>query len=175
MPVATYNRANEVKKLAEELIDKYHPHLVDAKDYIGYYYREGGQVSWGVKPTRNNPFVNKLTEGEMVTIFVVRGDWEGWSMERRLAEVDHALCHINRTSAGKIQGENGQPVDTWEDPEEPKNWSIRKHEVEDFACIVERHGLYYGSLEKFAEVAGNAPHQITIGDVEREAEQGDEE
>ena len=41
MPVATYNQAPEVQKIAEGLIDKYHPHLVDAKEYIGYYYREG--------------------------------------------------------------------------------------------------------------------------------------
>lgn len=37
------------------------------------------------------------------------------------------------------------------------------------------HGLYNDTLEKFAEVARNAPHQITIGDVERKAEEGDEE
>ena len=174
MPVATYNQAPEVQKIAEGLIDKYHPHLVDAKEYIGYYYREGGQVTWGVKLTRNNPFINKLTEGEMVTIFVVRGDWENWSMERRQAEVDHALCHINRSSAGKLTDEKGKLVESWEDPTDPKNWSMRKHEVEDFCSVVERHGLYYGSLEKFAEAARNAPHQITIGDVDRENREGAE-
>ena len=49
MPVATFNNAPEVQQIAEELIDKYHPHLVDGKDYIAYLFREGGQVDWNVQ------------------------------------------------------------------------------------------------------------------------------
>jgi Putative phage metallopeptidase len=46
-----FEEANEVKEIAEELINKYHPHLKDAKKLIGYYFREGAMI--GQEKRRN--------------------------------------------------------------------------------------------------------------------------
>lgn len=168
MPVATYNVAQEVQQIDEDLIQKYHPHLIEGKEFFAYLYREGGQVAWNVEVKKCNPLMNYLMEGKVLYITAVRGNWERMSIQQKYAEIDHALCHINRVSAGKIQNDKGEVVETWEDAEEPDSWNLRDHEVEDFAAIIERHGLYYNNLERFAEVARNAPHQMTLTDQARE-------
>lgn len=62
--------------------------------------------------------------------------------EQRRALLDHELMH----AAVKI-GENGEPE---EDAKGRTVYRIRKHDIEEFADTVRRHGIYRGDLDDFA-------------------------
>jgi len=70
--------------------------------------------------------------------------WDAFSEEQRLALVDHELCH----AAASLDEQTG---DQKEDERGRKVWRIRKHDIEEFREIVERHGCYKSDLEQFAE------------------------
>lgn len=61
---------------------------------------------------------------------------------QRRALLDHELMH----AAVKI-GENGEPE---EDAKGRTVYRIRKHDIEEFADTVKRHGIYRGDLDTFA-------------------------
>jgi hypothetical protein len=67
--------------------------------------------------------------------FIIEADevlWDMLLLEQQEAVVDHELCHCARD-------ENG--------------WYIRDHDVQEFAEIIERHGLYHRKLEEFISAA----------------------
>lgn len=72
--------------------------------------------------------------------------WESpeFTEEKKRALVDHELCHAapaeDKDTGEQKTDEKGRPV-----------WRIRKHDIEEFRCIVERHGRYKSDLEAFAE------------------------
>lgn len=70
-----------------------------------------------------------------------------WTSDRvtllqRRALLDHELCH----AAVKLDG-NGEPV---EDERGRLVYRTRKHDLEEFTAVVERHGCYKRDLELFA-------------------------
>ena len=74
-----------------------------------------------------------------------------FTLEKRIALIDHELCHATRALDrfyAPANDEKGRAV-----------WRMRKHDIEEFRCIVQRHGCYKKDLEAFAEVllkhAGN--------------------
>lgn len=80
--------------------------------------------------------------------FVILLNKEVWkdkefTTDKKMALLDHELCHaapaLTRDGEHK-QDERGRYV-----------WRIRKHDIEEFQGIVERHGCYKRDLEEFAE------------------------
>jgi hypothetical protein len=67
----------------------------------------------------------------------------GFTEEKKLALVDHELCH-----AGRVEDEYGAQK---EDERGRLIWRIRKHDIEEFQDVVKRHGCYKRDLERFAE------------------------
>jgi hypothetical protein len=61
---------------------------------------------------------------------------------QRIALLDHELCH----AAVKLD-DNGHPM---EDEKGRTVYRMRKHSIEEFTEIVQRHGCYKGDLEGFA-------------------------
>jgi hypothetical protein len=77
-------------------------------------------------------------------ILLNRDTWEDpeFTDEKKRALVDHELCHATVATddeGGKID-ERGRTV-----------WRVRKHDIEEFYAIVQRHGCYKRDLELFAE------------------------
>src|SRR6185312_8975695 len=80
--------------------------------------------------------------------FVILLNREVWhdlrfTREQKLALLDHELCHaeLARDEDGNAKfDEKGRKV-----------WRTRKHDIEEFQAIVQRHGCYKRDLEKFAE------------------------
>jgi hypothetical protein len=72
-----------------------------------------------------------------------------FSDEQRAALVDHELSHIQV----KRDAETGDPA---RDERGRVIYRNRKHDIEEFASIVERHGLYKCDLEAFAETVKKA-------------------
>jgi Putative phage metallopeptidase len=76
-----FEEANEVKEIAEELIDKYHPHLKDAKNLIGYYFREGAS-EWAGKAKKCTAFERFVT-GKMLFVFINSDAWKAMKHDQR--------------------------------------------------------------------------------------------
>jgi len=88
-------------------------------------------------------------------ILLSREFWESFSVTfaQRLALLDHELCH-----AAVKHDADGEPV---EDQRGRKVWRTRKHVIEEFPEVVERHGCYKHDLETFAQaLARHRPQKI---------------
>src|SRR5690348_4498506 len=74
--------------------------------------------------------------------------WDAFSDAQRLALMDHELCH----AAIKLD-KNGQEM---YDEKDRQVFRTRKHDLEEFREVVERHGLYKDDLRLFAETVRSA-------------------
>src|SRR5208282_650338 len=70
--------------------------------------------------------------------------WSRFDDKQRLALMDHELHH----AAPKLDDD----CEHEEDERGRKVWRTRKHDIEEFRAVVERHGCYKSDLEAFAEV-----------------------
>lgn len=80
--------------------------------------------------------------------FVILLNREIWmdadfTVDKKRALVDHELCH-----AMPLLDKQLEPV---YDVDGHHLYRTRKHDIEEFRCIVERHGCYKKDLEAFAE------------------------
>lgn len=80
--------------------------------------------------------------------FVILLNREVWNRtefteDKKRALLDHELCH----AAPALDKDGGQKIDERNRPV----WRLRKHDIEEFQAIVERHGTYKKDLEQFAE------------------------
>ena len=77
-------------------------------------------------------------------ILLNREVWEDseFTDEKKRALVDHELCHatVATDDDGEKYDERGRKV-----------WRVRKHDIEEFYAIINRHGCYKRDLELFAE------------------------
>lgn len=145
MPEINFADAPDVERIAHKLITEHHKHLADAR--IKYLGREGawsvgGKIRWG-SAEKCSAKHRHLTGYDF--IIVVNIDvWEELDEKQQLALVDHELSHCGI-------GDNGLCI-----------WS---HDVEDFASVVRRHGLWQEGVRKYAEAAVEASRQLTIFDT----------
>jgi len=73
--------------------------------------------------------------------------------EQRNALLDHECCHAAvkcDASGAPVIDERGRIV-----------YRLKKHDVEDFACIAERHGVWKRDLEQFARALARAQQRST--------------
>lgn len=133
--------------LLGELVSDHHSHLDDNRIALAWNF------SW--KPDPDGRLVlgkcKKATDldRELIELdFVIVLLWQFWADEsvtdeQRRALLDHELCH----AAEKVDPETLDPVF---DAKGRKVFRVRKHDVEEFAQIVRRHGLWMADLEVFA-------------------------
>ena len=141
-----YRYAPDVEQIARELIRESHRHLtnVDIKFvFTDKIMKRAGQEVWGT--TRKVGSFAAFLAGqdedeENANFFVITISEPVWSYldpKKRRALVDHELCHCW--------------VDL--DSEEPK-LVLLGHDLEEFVQVVQRHGLWRDSVQKFVEVGG---------------------
>ena len=70
--------------------------------------------------------------------------WDEFDDDKRIALMDHELCH----AAASMDEETG---DQKEDERGQLMWRSRKHDIEEFRDVVQRHGCYKSDLEEFAK------------------------
>lgn len=158
--MTTYSTAHEVERIAEELIPAHHPHLSTVP--IRYVWRDKATRSKGnivLGKARKVSglgahlvhLVRKDEPPEEVDFFVLEiaaDTWQKLTLAQRTALVDHELCHLG--------------IDIPEGDEDDRRLVIRGHDLEEFAAVVERHGLWRPAIETFqAAVAA----QLTIDDI----------
>lgn len=136
MPNTWTEAPQEVIQLAEELIQQHHPWLRGAN--IGILFRSkapknGGRRTLGAA-SRASAMMNALFPDERQLDFVIWLAKDAWEEDlipaQQRALLDHELCHCLL-----VEGE----------------FRLRPHDVEEFRCIVQRHGLWKADLERFAE------------------------
>jgi hypothetical protein len=134
--------------LMDEIRLEHHDHLSDAK--IAMAWRKAlnpdvdGHLVLG-KCVKASDLQRELVDYD----FVILLNWEVWhdpefTTPKKKALLDHELCHAEvardkETGDDKFD-ERGRRV-----------WRTRKHDIEEFTEIVQRHGCYKRDLEKFAE------------------------
>lgn len=163
MPGVDFEESDSVREVAEDLIDKFHPHLQDAKDLIGYYVRFGTS-DWAGKAKKCTAFERHVT-GKTLFVFVNSDAWDALKHDQRLALIDHELCHFSRSKTQIVDPESGKWVDEWNPAEDPDSWSMRDHDVEEFSDVIRRHGLWEQGIESFAIAVRQVSYQMTFDDV----------
>ena len=137
----------EPYRLMAQIRKEHHPDIKDAK--IALAYQKGlkadvdGHVTLG-KCIKASDLQRELVDWD----FVILLNHEVWSSaeftkEKKMALLDHELCH-----AEPALDKDGEPK---VDAAGRKSYRIRKHDVEEFQCIIVRHGCYKRDLERFAE------------------------
>lgn len=145
----TFTSAPEVKTIAEELIQKYHPSLRDFAPRIEYVFtdktpKKGGKEVWGTmrKITNLAAFLaqDEFSQEQGINdpffvMTITKPVWDILQHDKRVALVDHELCHA-----------------VVEEKEDGKNrLLIVPHDLEEFTCIVKRHGLWREDVQEFAD------------------------
>lgn len=132
--------------LLDDLVDEHHEHLREARIALAWCtsWRPDvdGRLTLG-KCRKASDLDRELVAWDFI-ILLNRAFWESLSVTeaQRHALLDHELCHAEVVLDGddpKVD-ERGRVV-----------YRIRKHDLEEFTAIVERHGTYKRDLELFAQ------------------------
>ena len=123
---------DEVIEMAQDLIEQYHPMLTDAR--IAIVFRDEapsskGRLTLGVASIINSKWRPLLNDKFDFLIWLAHDQWTMMDKRKRRALLDHELCHC-------IFGKNG--------------WTIRPHDIEEFHCIIQRHGLWNEDAQQMA-------------------------
>jgi hypothetical protein len=133
--------------MLRELIDNYHAELRSARIALAWNLSwkpdVDGRVTLG-KCKKASDLDRELYQFD----FVIMLQYEFWqdaevTDEQRRALLDHELSH-----AAPKMGDDGEQV---EDERGRKVWRMRKHDIEEFSAVVQRHGTYKRDLEHFAQ------------------------
>lgn len=130
-----YTPAPEVKDIAGKLIGLYHDPLLN--EDIEYVFRSEASSSKGKvvlgkarKVTGLPAYLSRTSEEPFFLMEIALDTWENLSADQKEALVDHELCHFGITEDGRR--------------------FILPHDLEEFAAIVERHGLWNPAVKRIA-------------------------
>jgi hypothetical protein len=125
---------------------RFHPDITDAVIALAWRLNlkpnPDGQLVLG-KCVKTTDLQREFAEYDFI-ILLNRDIWEDpdFTTDKKRALVDHELCH-----ASVATDDEGTRYDT----RGRKVWRCRKHDIEEFYAIVQRHGCYKRDLELFAE------------------------
>lgn len=144
-----YNASEELIDIANDLIENYHGHLIEAK--IKYLFRTGNwetkkRETWG-QAKKIGKEVNFLT-GYDFLITIHKDVWEQLNKSEREALLDHELQHC---FAGTDKAGN-------------KIWGVEGHDVEDFYAVIRRHGLWSKPLKKLEQTLNQIELKFEVQD-----------
>lgn len=148
----TYRPAPPVAAIADQLIGDHHPHLKDV--HVVYLWRPKASTSKGAVVLGKARKISGLNaqlvalarpegsdedaEVDFFAVEIAEDTWETLTEAQRVALVDHELCHLG--------------VEIAEDADKDRKLVIRGHDLEEFAAVVERHGLWRPDVEAFQAV-----------------------
>lgn len=144
-----YDQAVEVKKIADELIPKYHNHLLDFSVKMEYRFidkipKKGGKEVWGtcrkISSLPASLAADNPDGDDFFVIVISKPVWDILPDDKKVCLIDHELSHA------------------WaeynEDDENPAvKLSLRPHDMEEFTSIVKRYGMWREGLREFVEAA----------------------
>jgi hypothetical protein len=147
-----FSYAEDVHKVAARVIDKWHDGLAEAK--IVYLFKNlDSMEKWTSKgkmvmaKTYKAPEQWRFLAECDILVIVNKKAWDFMQPKQREALIDHELCHI---------------VKDWDKDGNPK-YILITHDVEEFAAVIQRHGLWTGDIKTFFTAA----QQMTIEVLEK--------
>lgn len=159
MAAAKYWDAPEVQEIAEELIPKYHQHLIDFNVEIRYLFVDktqklGGKEVWGTcrKVTGLNAFLGgEGPDGDPFFVITISKEiWDLLPHDKRVPLVDHELCHaFAEAKQQKDEADGNEDLET----DNPVKLSVQPHDLEEFSCIARRYGFWRDSIQEFVDSA----------------------
>lgn len=142
--------------IVDQLVHEHHSELRDAKIVLawhkGWKPDVDGRVTLGMC-RKASDLDRQLADYDFI-ILLNREWWTNISVtqEQQVALMDHELCHaevvIDPVTNDPHVDEKGRTV-----------YRIRKHDIEEFAAIVERYGCYKRDLETFAAALFRGPQR----------------
>lgn len=137
-----------VYALLDEIVEQFHEELADAR--IALAWRKAlrpdsdGRLVLG-KCIKVTDLHKEFHEYDFI-ILLNKEVWEDkeFTDDKKRALLDHELCHA-------APAEDPKTGDQKTDERDRLVWRIRKHDIEEFRAIAERHGCYKNDLERFAE------------------------
>jgi len=149
----TFSEAETVEQIAGGLIPNYHPELAEARIMYVFVDKVGmknGRELYG-KAQKVSGIWEWATEKDFV-IQVGTDKWNDLDATQRTALIDHLL----ECCTGEEDEESGE-----------MKWKIRDPEVQEFATILQRYGVWHLGLQSFVSIA----KQINLDAlIEEEAE-----
>lgn len=126
----------EAYAMLEDLIPAHHHHLVDARILLLFRdqaAKKAGKlvVATASKMSAKDNAIADAAPPYAFKIIIANDLWTLNTDAWRRALLDHELCHCSGNS------EDG--------------WELLSHDVEEFAAIVERHGLWKADVRNFCE------------------------
>lgn len=144
MPTSYYKCEESIEKMANEMLAKYHPEIVNCK--IAYLWcskdmKSGGKIALA-QVQKVGPRVKALLEYDFI-ITISSPIWKTLSDEARYGILDHELYHIfvDEDSAG-----------------EPK-YQLLKHDVEEFTNVVLNHGILFENMRQLKQAINQQNEQ----------------
>lgn len=128
----------DVVELAEEVREAYHAERLEGA-VMAYLFvpkgaRKGGKISLAHAQKESDKA--KLLSRVDFVVCLSKDQWQKLNHEQRRALVDHELCHCEPRfdKAGARIG-----------------WATKSHDVEEFAEVIKRHGLWKDDVAEFVE------------------------
>jgi hypothetical protein len=153
-----FSPATEAEEIGRDLIPKHHGHLIGAR--VDFIFRSKPAKSKGQEllgKARKVSGLNAYLAGgnesdgseEFFVIELSAQHWKELTESQKRALVDHELEHCVAD-----EDDNG-------------NWKlgIAPHDVEEFASVLKRHGLWRSDLRSFAQIA---QQQLDLAGVDPE-------
>lgn len=143
----TYEYAPGVEHIAQRLIPKHHPELIESGVHIAYVWRDkaaskGGKAVFGKarKVTGLNAYLARPDFGgeDFFVIEIAEDTWQILDKAQQEALVDHELSHC---------------AAIWDEEKDQWKYMIRPHDCEEFVAIVRRHGLWKPDVEHLVSAA----------------------
>ena len=123
---------SEASDLAQGLIAQWHEHLTNTDIvYLAVDEMKSRRRETWAKIRKANPVESCLADADLILV-VNEGIWQQLNLAQRIALLDHEFCHV------VWDAESGKLV-------------MRDHDLEEFACIVKRHGAWRDSIKLFGE------------------------
>ena len=121
-----YSKASvEMVEAVADQVKKNHQHLDGFKIAVlrrDVAARRGGKVILATASRPSKKLAPLLDEEYSFVITIASDEWEMIDEKQRDALIDHELCHCRKDDKGK-----------------PK---LVSHDIEEFACIIRRHGMW---------------------------------
>ena len=156
----------EPYKLMAQVRKDWHPDIAEAK--IALAWRKGFKADKDGHLTLGKCIKAAELQKEFVDYdFVILLNFEVWNekeftKEKKIALLDHELMH-----ADEAVDKEGEPK---VDAKGRRMWRTRKHDVEEFSAVIERHGIWKRDLERFAEAIMKTKQKTLEFPAEKPAE-----
>lgn len=165
--LAPFDHPDIYRRLARILTD-HHKELVDTEARIAIAWCTSWRADVDGRQTLGKCKKASALDRELMdydfVILLLQSFWQDEAVtdQQRDALLDHELCHAgvkyDPVTDDPVVDERGRTV-----------YRIRRHDLEEFACIAERHGTWKRDLELFAKALAKGKQQRLPIDKEQPA------